>query len=558
MPKHTSREFAGQFTYAYAKWDGTDATLKNSDAKSLEYLYSTLGYHIDESKGPKSQELLDLYNKVEDFRYKTKECAEKINEGNYTSQDLDHDQDELGLMAAGVFQGMQKLKGDEAKLVSKYLKEWNEMKTDGAQKVMHASGKVQSAADWIDVYKAKWLKGEIDTKEYVGFTLAARQMSNAVYGKRANIDKHKFSDIEIKNHAAKLISSSEFREYSKTLSNIPKETIKHGHGGDLERTFEDFLKKNPPEKPLDFDLHGRYEKFLLPKRQAAADWVDVTYDMAGVDVPAPKLVSDPANYKSYDDYIKKNAGKVTGAKLASAAKMAAAGTLAVTKPEQPFDKKAFDKQTQAYIKDPAFRLAVADPESMELLNKGDVVGFNKNFEVVKAAAYNMLDAKDEFRIDGYPADSLERLEERAEENPDLKPVTESVRALFDGKQTEEKVMTALGNIVKYQDAHASDNATHMGKDLNDTVRLMHELTKGSPYLNTLVDKQIDKINESRGATPNGPNYLTKEFIAKEGIENEKKAEQELGIGKQNEEVVEEGHDVHNEGFIAEAPKHIIK
>ena len=67
-----------------------------------------------------------------------------------------------------------------------------------------------------------------------------------------------------------------------------------------------------------------------------------------------------------------------------------------------------------------------------------------------------------------------------------------------------------------------------------------------------------KGNESRGATPNGPNYLTKDFIAKEGIENEKKAEQELGIGKQNEEVVEEGHDVHNEGFIAEPPKHIIK
>ena len=43
-------------------------------------------------------------------------------------------------------------------------------------------------------------------------------------------------------------------------------------------------------------------------------------------------------------------------------------------------------------------------------------------------------------------------------------------------------------------------------------------------------------------------------LNKEGIENEKQAELELGIGKAKEAEVDEGPDVHNEGFIAEAPK----
>ncbi len=45
----------------------------------------------------------------------------------------------------------------------------------------------------------------------------------------------------------------------------------------------------------------------------------------------------------------------------------------------------------------------------------------------------------------------------------------------------------------YQEKHINDGAGAAGRDLNDSLRLLHELTKGTE-MNAVVQTQIDKVN----------------------------------------------------------------
>lgn len=57
------------------------------------------------------------------------------------------------------------------------------------------------------------------------------------------------------------MGTKEFQDYYKTVEKLDfKKTIKHGHGGYLEKTFEDFLVKSGAKGPLEFDANGRYQE----------------------------------------------------------------------------------------------------------------------------------------------------------------------------------------------------------------------------------------------------------------------------------------------------------
>ena len=556
MARKTGRDYAGHLTQVYRKYDGSDKTFTDPDVRNLEFLYSVVGSYLEDHKG--SDEMRRLHTRLGKLTSGLRECSDRINKGTIDSRTLDEQQEELGTHAVAVLRNLGKLEGEEKELTKKYSDHLNNMECKKAESILHASGEQKSAAKWIEeIQKGIKKYDPKTTPEKVAMIFAARQLADAKFGKRANIDKNTLTMAEIKNQAAKLMGDPEFKKYAEeVLPKVDSKTMEHGHGGRLEQTFEKFLAKNPAEKPREFDLHGRYMEAIKPAA-IDADWVHVNYEMAGVQDPkTPKLVPEQ-EYRDYSDYIKKNAGKpVVGSKLAQAAKMAAANELSRKKPEDPFDKKALQKKTQEFMKDKNFKIMVADKENVDKLLKGDFVGFATEAGDIKTSCDAMLDADGQLELNGYPTFSLDRLEERVEQNPDLKPIVDSVNKLLPGddekvKHSPEEVMEAVGTIVDYQNKHAADHLGEEGKDLSDSMRLLHELTKGR-YINRLVDKQMDMINGVRNFKPEHPYYLTRKLIEKEGLDAEKQAKIDLGIEEPEKEAPKaekkvEGPDKLNKG-----------
>ena len=556
MARKTGRDYAGHLTQVYRKYDGSDKTFTDPDVRNLEFLYSVVGSYLEDHKG--SDEMRRLHTRLGKLTSGLRECSERINKGTIDSRTLDEQQEELGTHVVAVLRNLGKLEGEEKELTKKYSDHLNNMECKKAESILHASGEKKSAAKWIEeIQKGIKKYDPKTTPEKVAMIFAARQLADAKFGKRANIDKNTLTMAEIKNQAAKLMGDPEFKKYAEeVLPKVDSKTMEHGHGGRLEQTFEKFLAKNPAEKPREFDLHGRYMEAIKPAA-IDADWVHVNYEMAGTKDPrAPKLVPEQ-DYKDYSDYIRKTAGKpFVGSKIAQAAKMAAANELSRKKPEAPFDKKALQKKTQEFLKDKNFKIMVSDPENVDKLLKGDFVGFATEAGDIKTSCDAMLDADGQLELNGYPTFSLDRLEERVEQNPDLKPIVDSVNKLLPGddekvKHSPEEVMEAVGTIVDYQNKHAADHLGEEGKDLSDSMRLLHELTKGR-YINRLVDKQMDMINGVRNFKPEHPSYLTRKLIEKEGLDAEKQAKIDLGIEEPEKEAPKaeknvEGPDKLNKG-----------
>jgi hypothetical protein len=330
-----------------------------------------------------------------------------------------------------------------------------------------------------------------------------------VYDHPANIKNTRLSEAELRNHANKLMATPEFKEYFKTVENLDfKKTVKHGHGGYLEKTFEDFLVKKNGREPLDFDVNGRYQRAI---------------DAAN---PKPKDLSELYNYKNFGEYFEKNKGDVVTSKEVHAARMAAADFYHRQNPNAPFNKKALDQKARSFMKDPAFKVMMAMPGKADMIANGDAPGFAASVKSMSDACRSMLNENGEFKNVGHSDISLDRLRERCEENPDLKPVVDSVDALKQGKKEPKDVLKTLNTIVEYQDKHMNDKIGPAGKDMNDTLRLLHELTGGTE-LNGIVKTQIDKVNNARGLKEGDRAYVTHGFIAKEGREAEAQLQKEI-------------------------------
>lgn len=551
MPRKSLRDIAGHLTQAYRTYDGSAKTLTNPDVRNLEFLYTAISKYLEENKA--SEDLKALHTDLGKLTKKLSECADGINKRTINNKTLDDMQEELGQLSGQVVIQLGNLEGGEKELTKDYLTHLNKMDCTDAGPILHASGEQKSASKWIEEFKAGLKPNEVQTpeaQEKIAMIFAARQLANAKFGKRANIDNTKLSIAEVKNQALKLMASPEFKEYAKNvLPTVDSKTLTHGHGGRLEKTFEQYLVANPTEEPREFDLHGRYQEAVKPALAAKADWVDVDYKMAGVveDIKDPELVPEQG-YKDYTDYIRQNAGKpFVGSKISQAARMAAANDLSRNKPEDPYDKNTLQKKALKFMKDKNFKIMVSDPENVDKLLNGDFASFADELNAKKVSCENMIDDNGKLVFNGYPTLSLNRLEERAEElealeednedlkavNKDLKAVIESVDKIMPGedenaKITAKDVMNAVGTIVDYQNKHVLDSEGDKANDLNDTMRLLHELTKGR-YINHIVDDQMKMINEMRGVKPGDPSYMSRELIEAEGIQEEKQGRIDLEI-----------------------------
>ena len=407
--------------------------------------------------------------------------------------------------------------------------------------VIKASGKTKSAAKWIDTLKDGIPKeGPVDAQT-VTMIFAARQLSNAVFGKRGNIDKTQLSEQQIRQQAEILMDSPEFQKYMQANPNIDPKILKGNHGGKLEQGFERFLAKEGKEE-LEFDLRNRYRKVVQEANKAKeqqSEWVEVNRgDIIEVTVKEH-------NYASYADYFKRNVDnkeEETVSPLAHAAKMAAAYNLMQEEkkdPEIKFDRKALNKMANQYMKDPGFKLMSMDPSAMEKLRKGDGDGFSLDVEdfnrACRVGAYNSFTEK--FGPRGEIQPSLDRLSKAAENDPELKNIVDGYKelqgtTLKENGSSEREVAKVLSSLIDYQNKNASKLGS-TARNVDDTLRLFRETVKGT-YLESTVEQQVEKLNQARNFKPDHPSFLTTKKITQEGNEIAEQRRAQEQQGKQQE------------------------
>ena len=533
MPK-TNAERAAHLIQAYI--DSNNGTQPNEDVQYVQSMGTSLeekfqNFSKEDRRAPLS--FMMMRTRYRELDEKLKETADYIKAGNVDPKELEEKQDRIVNLIGGLRNDHREVKKvldnpdhEDHELYQELFagydnKKLDEMEAGKAQNVLQMTGESKSAYKWIDSVYDEMKTPKDATKENVALILAARQLGNAVYGHPDNIKKARISKAVLQNHAKKLMGTKEFNDYYKTVEKLDfKKTVKHGHGGYLEKTFEDYLVDSGAKGPLEFDAHGRYQRVLDAKTKDISQFYD---------------------YKSYADYFEKNKGNVAASKEVLAARMAAAAILHDEDPNAPFDKKVLDAKAREWLKSPSFKLVTAMPGKLDMIINGDAPGFADSVQALKNSAKSLLNENGEFDMkERYPDLSLNRLKERMDENPDLKPVVESVEKLQNGKKEPQDVIKTVDTIMRYQDKHMTDNMGDMGRDMNDTLRLLHELTNHSP-LNSIVQTQIDKTNKARNVHEGRGMPLTYDRIAQEGREWDAALNDEVGINKKGDIAIDLGH-----------------
>ena len=534
MPRlYTNAERAAHLIQAYI--DSDNGTKPDADVQYIQSMNRSLeekaqNLSNDGRHGPMTFNLMrSKYGRLDE---KLRETADYIKAGNVDSKELYKKQKEISGMIAGLRVDHREVReilenpdhgGHEQ--YKEFFAGYDNKKLDSmepvkGQNILQMAGESKSAYKWIDSVYDEMKTPKDVTEDNVAMILAARQLGNAVYGHPENIKKNRISEAMLRNHANKLKGTPEFKAYYETVKDLDfKKTVKHGHGGYLEKTFEDFLVKSGAKGPLEFDVNGRYQKAL----DAGSKDIAQGYD-----------------YKNYVDYFEKNKGKVITSKEVLAARMAAADDLSRKNPNAPFDKTELDKRAREFLGNPAFKLMATKPDKMDMIINGDASGFAASVKEMNDACKSMLGENGEFRCTGFPEIAMDRLEKRVTENKDLEPVVKSVKALQQGKKEPKDIVNTLSKIMEYQGKHMKDGTGPMGKDMNDTLRVLHELTVGTP-LNSIVQTQIDKTNQTRGVNQTDGSFVTKDLIAKEGKEKLADFERRLGLNTEFNDGMDLGH-----------------
>ena len=533
MPKNKkSIALAAHLTQCFI--DNPNATIspgsEANDAYELEHVYDAVHKLYEAKKNSQegaSADLEELNSALTGLITHTKNAA--TNFKNISRGKLQESQTNAADCIKKATQLFENFNGPELQDENFQLAKENflriEAKTGSA--VIKASGETKSAAKWIDSFKDGIPKeGPVDAQT-VAMIFAARQLSNAVFGKRGNIDKTQLSEQQIRQQAEILMDSPEFQKYMQANPNIDPKILKGNHGGKLEQSFEQFLAKEGKED-LEFDLRGRYKKTVQEANKAKAqqsEWVQVDRN----DIyNAHEVTVKEHNYTSYADYFKRNAmnkEEETVSPIAHAAKMAAAYSLMQDEkknPEIKFDRSTLNSTANKFMKDPGFTLMAMDASAMEKLRNGDGDGFSLDVEDFNRACrspYNNFYEK--FAPRGEIQPSLDRLTEAAKKDPELKKVVDGYKelqgtTLKEDGSSEQKVAKVLSSLIEYQ----NKNASKLGADarkVDDTLRLFNETIKGT-YLESYVEQQAEKLNQARNLPEGHPSFMTAKKIAQEGKE----------------------------------------
>ena len=581
MPdRYSSRQKAAHFIEGFANYKktGVSQTSVQNLGRYCEHLKNL-------AEAPDAgEEISQYYQDLMAFYDLCKKAGEALALGYSTKDQLEQDLIKASEKADSISDHLEKFGSsydpnkeyssdkikDESNLTSLYEGYWTKEKKFNGESVLSQIGPSKSAAKWIDDYKNGIKKGQPVSEDTVAKIFAARQLANAVFGKRKNIDNKKLTQAEIDAQAYQLKNSGEFKEFIKKNQPINAAILDGNHGGKLERKFEEFLIDNRKKQiedakkegkelsklEMDFDAHERYKARIDDNIKSTADFEVLENPFKKKaepkkEEPVFKEGSPKHQYTTYLDYIGKNKTNFEGTVSPEyhAAKMAAADALRRKDPYAPFDRKEFDKKTREYMKDPGFKLVVKVPGNLEMINKGDFEGFAKATEEAKLSCDAMFDERrdimndnyiDDFRPKGYVAPMLNKLEEAAKNDQELQTIVDNVDDLYkEGKHDSSEIMKTIASITDYQDKYGHINLGPKAKNVNDTLRLLNEIVDGRS-ISGIVDTQIEKINKSRGLGPEDHRFLTKEYIQAAGKEEQRKAEQRLGLVK--EEPLDNGPD----------------
>ena len=520
MPKkYRSIDYAAHYTQLYR---GNPEGKKEIETSNIQELHKIVRDKINSMMGKEElpDDLVKLDNALKGFINSTKEAAGKI--GTASPAELLQHQKDAAYFQKRIETSLNSVKGFEGDENFQFLKEdfFTRPCNKGAE-VLKMSGQTKSAAKWIESFRKGVPSNGPVPDENLALVFAARQLANAKLGKRANIDKTQLSEQQIRRQAEILMDSPEFKKFREQVADNPK-LFHTGHGGKLEKTFEDFLAKEG-KGDLEFDHGKRYQKAIneaAKAKEQQSEWVNLN---EGDFIDAPTKVEGP-KYTDYADYFKQNikGGDKTTAAMAHAAKMAAAYDLSQRKPDAPFDRAELNKRTQQFLNDPGFKIMNMDPNVTQMFREGKAADFVKEADDFAVACRSVYDLSDKFNPKGEIEAPLNRLTEAAKSDPALKKIVDGFNSLkgtqLEEGKSEKKVAELLNDMIEYQNKNASANTVDSpAKNVDDTLRLFYETTKGT-YLQSVVESQMKKINAARGFSPEHPRYLTINRIAKEGRE----------------------------------------
>ncbi len=532
MPrKATPADIAAHYTQSYRESSSRNLSL---DVYFLDEMQRNIQRVMKDraEKGGPSEALNKLNTGLKGFMETAKQAAEQM--GKASPEEMLQLQEKAISHVKNIQDCIDNLSPEEAadEDLASNRERWKTTEINRGGDVLKASGRTQSASKWIEEFQKRVPSRGPVGAEQVALMFAARQLANAQLGKRANIDKTQLSELQLKSQAELLSQSPEFKKYMAENQPISVKLLKSGHGGKLEQTFQNFLAAEG-KADLDFDVRNRYKKAVqaAPKKEG---WVDVDRAQVVNDYYNSRevKVQKRPDYKNFRDFFNKNIENADGtvSRIAQAAKMAAADDLARKNPDAPFDRKALNRRAGQFLKSPSFRVVTAMNGNIDLICQGKASVFSDEVSALEESCSAMIDSNDKLKAEGVTYLSMERLRERAEYNTDLKPVVESMDKLSEGKISSKDIINTLDAIMTYQEKHAGDRLGSKGRDLNDTVSLMYELTKGR-YVGGIVNTQMDKINKARGYDETHSNFLTEELIGREGRQEEKRIREDLGIDK---------------------------
>ena len=554
MPKiKTAQDYAAYFIKLYSDYKpGREST--PADLVQLHSITTTTGHlankYVDKYRTAEEkaqirdnvpEEAKDFSDHLTSFQQKCREAGEKLAAGQLKGKELQDAIHECAFYATTIRDDLDSLKEQrDVENAAGFKKFWKEdVDLSPGRAVMTMAGeKKQSAAKWIEEARKGIKKGDAISDDVVSKIYAARILANAQRGKRRNIDNAQLSQFELENMAAKVKGSNIFKKFSSNTI-FDYKTLMDGHGGKLEEQFEKYIEENSAslKNGIGFDMNNRYQRRIdaaikaEAEKTAAAenigkDWEIIDGDAVREEMnPKPKEPEKP-HYETMRQFFRENkepANLPENEKIRHAAKMAAACEFTNKQLDMPYDEQKLNNRADEIMKDPGFKFAARDPKNVDLLLQGKPGDFAMNLDALKSTADAMLGVKDSLYTVGHPEMSLKRLEDAAMKDPALEKVVESVHRLQRQGNNPKMVMETLNTIMEYQDANA-DKLGQTAKNVNDTMRLMNELTRGTAFQRELINTQMNKINQARQFPPDHSNYMTFNKIDREGtlaLENER-------------------------------------
>ena len=350
--------------------------------------------------------------------------------------------------------------------------------------VFRQLGPKRSAAEHIEEVRDRVKRAGEMTAEDIATVLAARQIADAIPGKRGRLDKTKINDVDLKERADKLMASQAFQDFLNEHKDpnyedsydIDPALLTDGHGGKLENYFSLSLKGRKDLQELPQDLYGRYQK------------------------------TAQGQYTSYDAYIQANlknyeqGGKKIDASdketVSRAAHLLTAHEL--NRKNKAYNEAYLEKQAEKMAQSPQFRfMCKHEPEKLNLLTTGQFEQFGKSLcnhlkeasqmdagkEDIGAKRKNFTQSLANGMLVGTPYGTVAQRQEKKEYNDRLKAFKDSYEFLGCKQDEPPRELTNLQDALdgyKSEDLNSLVNRANMApkKDLSqDEVRNLYEKTQ---------------------------------------------------------------------------------